>query len=213
MVRKIPAVRIKYAWLLSDSASVVMNEKWGDGTPLRSFKEYEKIASKYEQWWQPYNDKIIKGICEILDLEFRQNIIDVYVAPWFNAISDPMVIGPALHNEDDLINTLAHEMLHRLLTDNTTYDYDYDLLTQWHGLFGQDHSMTALVHIPVHAAMEALYVDVLDRPDLLALDIKETSSYKPYANAWKYVKKVGYKKIINQLLAESKQMKDKAKKT
>ena len=38
-MKKIPTVRIKYAWLLADTASVVMNEKWGDGTPLQKSVE------------------------------------------------------------------------------------------------------------------------------------------------------------------------------
>lgn len=185
-----------------------MNEKWGDGTPLRSFKEYEKIATKYEKWWRPHNDEFLRGICDILKLEFRQNIIDVYVAPWFSPISDPMVIGPAFKNQDDLVNTLAHEMLHRLITDNTTYGYDFDFLTQWRGLFGDTHSQNTLIHIPVHAAMEALYTDILDRPDLLELDIKQTAEYKAYKDAWKYVKKVGYRQIIDQLLAASTPVKN-----
>lgn len=195
---KIPQVRIKYAWLLANSASVVMNEKWGDGTPLRSFKEYEKIAEKYEKWWRPHNDQVLLGICEILGLEFRQNIIDVNVAPWFSPISDPMTIGPAFKTNDDLVNTLVHEMLHRLITDNTLYPYDYDFLSQWREMFGSEHAQNTLIHIPVHAAMEALYAK-LDRPDLLLLDIEQTKKYKAYRDAWVYVKKVGYQAVIDKL--------------
>ncbi|HMR73366.1 MAG TPA: hypothetical protein PKD68_05180, partial [Candidatus Saccharibacteria bacterium] len=191
----IPQVRIKYAWLLANSASVVMNEKWGDGTPLRSFKEYEKVAAKYEKWWRPYNDQVLEGICEILGLEFRQNIIDVNVAPWFSPISDPMTIGPAFTTADNLVDTMAHEMLHRLITDNTTYPYDYDFLTQWRAMFGDEHAQNTLIHIPVHAAMEALYIK-LDRPDLLALDLEQTKEYKEYKDAWTYVRKVGYKEVV-----------------
>lgn len=208
---KIPEVRIKYAWLLSNTASVVMNEKWGDSTPLRSFKEYEKIALKYEKWWRPYNDQILKGICELLNLSFRQNIIDVNVAPWFNPISDPMVIGPAFENQDDVVNTLAHEILHRLITDNTIYPYDFDFFTEWEGLFGKDHARNTLIHIPVHAVMEALYRDVLNRPELVDLDKKQTSSYKAYKDAWKYVEKVGYKKILKQLTSASAAVNSKLK--
>lgn len=204
---KIPEVRIKYAWLLANTASVVMNEKWGDGTPLRSFKEYEKIATKYEKWWRPYNDQILNGICKVLDLRFRQNIVDVNVAPWFSPISDPMTIGPAFKEQDDLVNTLAHEMLHRLITDNTTYPYDYDFLSEWEGLFGKDHSRNTLIHIPVHATMEALYRDILHRPELIELDKKQVAEYKAYADAWKYVEKVGYKTIIKQLTDASARIK------
>lgn len=207
----IPQVRIKYAWLLANIASVVMNEKWGDGTPLRSFKQYEEIAARYEKWWRPYNDRILENICEILGLEFRQNIIDVNVAPWFSPISDPMTIGPAFKTADDLVNTLAHEMLHRLITDNTIYPYDYDFLSQWSEMFGDNHAQNTLIHIPVHAAMEALYVK-LGRADLLELDLKQTKQYKEYKDAWTYVKRVGYKEIIDKLTRASREFGESSKK-
>jgi len=196
----LPQVRIKYAWLLANAASVVMNEKWGDGRPLRSFDEYVAIAERYEKWWRPHNDVILTKMCDILQLQFRQNIIDVNVAPWFSPISDPMTIGPAFRSEDDLVNTLTHEMLHRLLTDNTAYPYDYDFLAEWRGMFGDEHSQNTLVHIPVHAAMEALYHDI-DRRDLLELDIQQTKHQEAYRDAWSYVRKVGYEEVIDKLVA------------
>ncbi len=195
----IPSVRIKYAWLLSDVASGVLNEKYGDGTPLRSYDEYVEIASKYQKWWNPHNDAILQGICKILDLEFRQNIIDVNVAPWFTPISDPMVVGPAFESQDQFINTLTHEMIHRLITDNTAIDYDHNFVQDWKKLFGESHDWNTLVHIPVHAVMKKLYLDVLNRKGLFELDIEETKNYKPYADAWKYVNANDYNEIINSL--------------
>ncbi len=195
----IPEVRIKYAWLLSNAASVVMNEAWGDGTPLRSYNEYVKIAEKYREWWAPHNDVIMHGMCDMLGLQFRQNIIDVNVAPWFTPISDPMVIGPAFQTQNDLVNTLTHELLHRLLTDNTSYDYEHNFVQDWKEMFGTNHAKNMLIHIPIHACMKKLYLDILDRPDLLALDIKTVERNPPYANAWKYVNEHDYNKIIAKL--------------
>lgn len=183
-----------------------MNEKFGDGTPLRSFDEYAAIARKYEKWWRPYNDTVMHGICDILELRFRQNIIDVYVAPWFWPISDPMILGPAFKNKDYFLTNLIHEMLHRLITDNTTYDYYFDFLAQWKKMFGKNLAFNTLVHIPVHAALEAVYRDVLKRPELIELDFEDQND-EDYINSWKYVQKVGYKKIIAQLKEAKKEIK------
>lgn len=199
MAKTIPEVRIKYAWLLADAASTVMNEKYGNGTPLRSFEAYEEIAHQYEEWWRPHNDKILHGLCDMLNLEFRQNLIDVNVAPWFSPISDPMVIGPAFKTEDALVNTLTHEIVHRLLTDNTSTDYDHDFLTDWKKLFGESHDWNTLVHIPVHAVMKKLYLDGIDRPDLLAFDINDVKDNPPYAAAWAYVEANDYVGIVKSL--------------
>jgi hypothetical protein len=199
MTMAIPEVRIKYAWLLSDVASTVMNEKYGDGTPLRSFDEYEEIVQKYREWWNSYSSIVLHGICDILQLEFRQNVIDVNVAPWFTPISDPMVIGPAFSSQDSLVNTIAHEMIHRLITDNTDIDYEHDFLSDWKNLFGDTRDWNTLVHIPVHATMKKLYLDIINRPDLYELDMNEVEQNKPYADAWSYVNSHDYHEIIASL--------------
>jgi hypothetical protein len=199
MAKTIPEIRIKYAWLLAGEASVVMNEKYGDGTPLRSHEEYEEIVEKYRTWWQQHNDKVLHGLCDIVNLEFRQNIIDINVAPWFSPISDPMVIGPAFKSEDALVNTITHELIHRLITDNTSVKYDHDFLADWRKLFGESHEWNTLVHIPVHAVMKKLYLDVIDRPDLLKLDIEDLKANPPYAAAWAYVEDGDYAGIVNSL--------------
>lgn len=113
---RLPEVRIRYAFLLSDQASEGLNKLWGDGTPLLSFDEYTEIAQKYQKWWDEdgIGAAIVRGICEVTGLKFRQNIIDVHVAPWFHAFSSPMVMGVIFKNKDEFLNVLTHEMIHRL---------------------------------------------------------------------------------------------------
>lgn len=199
MTQGIPNIRIKYGWLLASITSEAMQEKYSRGEALGNYSELTDIAMKYDQWWQPYSERILRGICDILDLQFTQNVIDIYVSPWFNPISDPMVIGPAFDSEDILINTIAHELIHRLITDNTAIDYEHDFISDWKKLFGDSHDWNTLVHIPVHATMKVLYIDVLNRPDLFKLDIEEVKDNKPYVDAWTYVNKHNYKDIVASL--------------
>jgi len=197
-MKKIPEIRISYGWLVADTASEVLNEKWGDGTALRTIEEYQAIAQKYEEWWKPFNDQILQAMCDTFGLEFRQSIIDIYVVPWFYAISDPMIIGPGFETQDAVVNTLTHELLHRLLTDNTATNHGHDFLKDWRQLFG-DLPFNTLVHIPVHAGMKNIYSNVVNRPDLLEMDMKDMADNPDYANAWKYVEEHDYKKIIHKL--------------
>lgn len=97
MNSKLPIIRIKDAWLLREAASVPLNELWGNGEPLRSDEEYVAITESYRSAWEPFEQKILTSMTELLGLSFSQNIIDVHIAPWFNGISDPMVIG-VLHD-------------------------------------------------------------------------------------------------------------------
>ena len=111
-----------------------------------------------------------------------------------------MVIG--INREPDVfVDTLTHELLHRLLTDNTSAPYETMLTDEWQKLFGKNHTFGTLVHIPGHAVHKAIYLDILKEPKRLKRDIAENNKYNAtdYINAWDYVEKHGYKEIIKQL--------------
>mgnify|MGYP000223946240 CR=1 FL=1 len=185
-----------------------LNEKFGDGTPLRSYDEYVAITKQYDEWWQPHSEKILKGLCDITGLEFAQNTIDVYVAPWFYAFSSPMVIGVIFRDKDELISVVSHEIVHRLLTDNTKFGLYHNYLKDWRKLFGKDHSNVTLAHIPVHAILEKLYRDILNQPDIIEIDKKQSKQKAAYQKSWQYVQDHGYDWIIEQLVAIENSLKN-----
>lgn len=193
-------VRIKDAWLLRESASTHLNELWGKGKPLNSDDYYADKAKTYQKAWGRYEHKILTGMTGILDMSFRQNIIDVYVAPWFYAFSDPMVIG-VIFKPDEFVDTLTHELIHRLLTDNSAIPNKLNLIPRWEKLFGKQHSFKTLTHIPVHAVHKAIYLDTLKEPERLERDINKDrkSGNKAYIASWDYVDEHGYEEIINKL--------------
>lgn len=206
LLDELPTIRIKDAWLLRENTSNHLDEIWRKDTdkPIANNPEYDKWLTKrvasYQKAWKPFEQKVLLGMTETLELTFRQNIIDVNIAPWFNAFSDPMVIG-VVQEPDVFIDTLTHELLHRLLTDNTAIPHETQLLSEWERLFGKQHSFTALVHIPVHAVHKAIYLDVLKQPERLERDIANNKKYRAtdYVAAWDYVEKHGYKEIIEKL--------------
>lgn len=204
----LPQIRIKNAWLLRNAASVHLHKLWGEGEELVSIEWIDKKVDIYRKAWLPYETKVLNGICNTLGLSFRQNIIDVYIAPWFMAFSDPMVIG-VIYEPKDFVDVLTHELLHRLLTDNSVIDrmhFAYD--KEWQRLFGKKHSFKALVHIPVHAVHKAIYLDVLDEPERFIHDVVmvHTHNSTAYIEAWDYVEKYGYEHIIEQLKESYKKL-------
>lgn len=197
-----PEIRIQDAWLIRVNVSVHLHELWAkDGQELADDDWMERKVKEYQKAWKPYEKKILTGLYETLDLKYRQNIIDVYIAPWFNAFSDPMVIG-VMMKSDVFVDTLTHELIHRLLTDNLTIPYQTGILMpEWQKLFGKKHTFTTLVHIPVLAVHKAIYLDVLNEPERYERDVRKNKEYKAtdYIKAWEYVDKNGYKEIINKL--------------
>lgn len=203
---KYPEIRIKDAWLLRQAASQYLHELWAEeGQTLVDDARMEGIVADYIEAWKPYEEKIIHGMCEVLGLEFRQNIIDVNVAPWFHAFSDPMVIGTK-YAPSRFVEVLTHEIIHRLLTDNLQTSYSTVYTDDWKKLFGEDHNFVTLVHIPVHAVLQALFVDILGEPDRLKNDREMCKKWPLYDDAWGYVDKHGYKIIIDQLRANYSQI-------
>lgn len=208
----LPEIRIKDACLLRINASQQLHKLWGEeGDELADDKHMDKIVKAYQKAWEPKEKVILESICKLYNLSFRQNVIDVHIAPWFSAFSDPLVIG-VKYSPDEFIDTLAHELLHRLFTDNTTLPYKSNvLLEEWQKLFGKDYYFNTLVHIPVHAGMKYIYIDVLKQPKRLRRDIKSSEDNaktwgKPYVTAWEYVESNGYKEISDQLKNSYKEL-------
>ncbi len=210
----LPEIRIKDAWLLRENASKHLHELWGKNKTLADDEWMEKRVADYKKAWNPLEHKILTAMTELLDLSFRQNIVDVYVAPWFNAFSDPMVIG-VMKEPDEFIDILTHELIHRLLTDNTAVPHETMLLNEWQKLFGKKHSFGTVVHIPVHAVHKAIYLDTLKQPERLKRDIDNNKIYDAtdYINAWDYVDKHDYTEIIEQLRESYKELKGQTRKT
>ncbi len=204
----LPEIRIKHGWLLHDAISVNLHKLWGDGKELASHERVREIVAEYQEAWEPYEEKILTGMTELLGTNFRQNIIDVYVAPWFKAFSDPMVIG-VIYEPDEFVDVLTHELLHRLLTDNTATSDGLKLVKEWKRLFGEDHSFKTLVHIPVHSLHKAIYFDVLNEPQRLHRELARLKENKmpEYLKAWEYVEEHGYQGITEKLSGMYQRMK------
>lgn len=194
-----PQIRIKNAWLIREQVSTHLHKLWGsEDKPMANDKQMDEIVQAYRDAWEPYEQKILAAMCEELGLSFRQNIIDVYIAPWFHAFSDPMIIG-VIHKPDRFVEILTHELLHRLLTDNNESPDDTKYRQYWAKLFGNDHTSRALVHIPVHATLQAIFDDHLHEPQRTVNDRERCKEWPAYDAAWKYVEQEGYREIIGKL--------------
>lgn len=173
-------------------------------TDERSKLSRSEITEKLEQYeaaWRPYEKRLIEGMCALFNLEFRQNVIDIYAAPFYTSFSSPLFIATK-YDPGRAVEVIAHELIHVLLYDNTSSSVDSFSETErkWRQLFGDGLDDVALIHVPVHAALQALFDDVLAEPARTLQDKEKCSSHPPYKAAWDYVEKVGYKKILEMLV-------------
>jgi len=192
--KHLPEIRIKYAWLLTQQVAEPMLAYYDPDSKLRERKEYEAIAAQYEKWWMPHEQRILEAMHEVTGLTFKQNVIDVHVAPFFYAFSSPLVIGVQFQSQQKLVSTLTHELVHRLLMDNVSHD-DSNTIDEWTQLFGE-RDFVELVHIPVHSVMHEVFIDKLSEPLFLKSEGLEHASYR---NSWKYVEEQGYQAINKKL--------------
>lgn len=197
--RAYPQIRIKNGWLIYQNASVHLHKLWGKNKKLASMKEVDLKILSYQKAWDKHEKQIMEGMQKILGLKFNQNIIDVYIAPWFDAFSDPMVIGNKFDPEY-FVDVLTHELLHRLLTDNTKIK-KIRLIPKWKKCFGKNHNLTTLVHIPVHATQKAIFIEILKQPSRAKRDFEKMKELKAkdYISSWQYVEKNDYRDLIKRV--------------
>ena len=205
-----PEVRIIAAVLLAKKASQYIHQvKDTSGRDMMGEEKVREVASVYQKAWQPYCETVLGGLNDILELSFRKNIIDVYIAPWFTAFSTPLVVG-VHYDPERFVQVLAHELTHVLLTDNNEIPYhSIDYVTHRKRLYGSDLSPSTLAHIEVHAILEELYTSYLKKEEWLRADKATCQLFTDYKIAWDYVDEHGYKTIITKLKKSYNQLEKK----
>ena len=200
---KTPEIRIYFSWLLYDHVSKDLFEKYSHGSQkLASKEKCFELARDYRNEWAKYDKKILSALSEVTGLTFYRQVIDVACAPWLAGQSDPLMLS-FYYEPDQFVDILTHELCHVLLTDNKVYaehsSPDWLNLTErWSKLFGE-HSTTATVHIPVHALLKYIFVDILHDPERVNRDMADCKGNEPYEKSWEYVNAHDYKEIIGKL--------------
>lgn len=203
----VPSIRIHDSRLLFNSISEDEHIRWAERTsqPLVKFEDTTVYARELRDIWNKRESVILSAMMNLYGVEFNRNIIDVYVSPWNSSISDPLILNPGRPPEIQ-VDTLMHELLHVLFTDNTSYclydeNHEKQLVDCWRDMFGSNLEFKTLMHIPVHAGLKALFLDTLDEPIRLERDISRHQKNPAYKAAWEYVESHDYQQINTDLKA------------
>lgn len=201
----IPEIRIQSSMLLFNSISENERKTWANdiGQDAPTFQQIENYTAELQKAWEEHAQTVLEAMVDVYGVEFKKTIIDIYVAPWNKSISNPLIINPSRPPEIQ-IETVVHELLHVLFTDNTSFsmhdkDQETKLIDEWRSLFGDELEWKTLVHIPVHAGLKAIFLDTLNAPERLERDILRHQNNPDYRKAWEYVEENDYITINNQL--------------
>lgn len=190
---KQPEIRIRYGWFLDGlfRRLVELNPEIKNKN-YPSQKRIEQKIEDYKKTWKKIEAKALSGICQVLDLEFYQHLIDVYIVGRVRSFSDPLVISS--HFEpNEFCDILIHELIHRILTDNTRH---IDVHSIWNEMFPGEPRLV-LNHVLVHAVHEYIYRDVMKDVLRLERDIKR-SNRPEYKRSWDIVKEKGYRQVMER---------------
>lgn len=191
----LPKIRIYSAiYLLGPASKQLFKLNIKKGLKYPSPDEFLRTVKNYKKAWAKHEGRLLKGICDVLKLRFFQNTIDVHVVPyWPTSISNPMIIH-SYYDPDRFVDILTHELLHRLLTDNTS---KLDVKKIWGKMFPDKKQITRN-HILVHAVHKYLFLEILKSKSRLERDIEWSQKFPAYKESWDFVEKKGYKEIIRE---------------
>lgn len=200
-MKSIPEIRFMFSYLLYYGESRTIYDAKNLDQEYPTLEECIEKVGQYEKAWRKKEQIIIEGMCRLYGLEFYKPIIDVSVAPFFVPKSEPLTIN--FNYEPDLtLDIITHELLHVLFTDNTKInkpESGINLFKAWEDILGAGHERHVLVHIPIHAGLKALYLDILKEPTRLERDINRCSKWPGYRAAWDYVQANDYKEINKKI--------------
>ncbi|MEK7148388.1 MAG: hypothetical protein AAB770_00555 [Patescibacteria group bacterium] len=198
--KKLPQIIIRYSKLLDPififycQNNPELKKGWGDWVPMSREKLDENIKL-FRKEWKRDEEKILRGICNILRLDFYRNVIPVYIVSGNpRQLSEPLVIKGDYSNPARFVDTLIHELIHVILTDNG----EKVPISIEEKMFPNESHVTQ-VHVIVYAVLRYIYLEVLNDKERFEKYISTTKS-KDYIRALKIVEERGHRELIEQFI-------------
>jgi hypothetical protein len=194
----IPEVRIMYSEFLDTRIQQLFNGQQKAGLiPLEKVYPAPELilekAKAYQAAWEP-RKLVLAYTQEILSLHFYANVIDAYAVGFMKGpFSLPIVID-SNPPPDVYIDILTHEIVHRLISDNTQKVRGEKIAR---AMFPEETVMCA-IHVVIHAMLKKVYVEFLGDSQRLAADKQRVKKGPDYTRAWELVESLGENKIIEQ---------------
>lgn len=196
---KLPEIKIFYNGLI-DPFFIAHNKhyekngwnKWVPPTKEEVLKKTEELRSL----WKKDEETILTAMCDITNLNFKRNLIDVHIVSGSpRDISRPLIISA--HNpKENFVASLTHELIHKLFSDNIENGVYKEIFKD---LFSEE-TKTTQNHIILFAILKHIYLDVLKDKEKLKKLIEKSQNHTTdeYSRAWDILNKEGYQELIEK---------------
>jgi len=158
-----PKIEFRYSWIYDQryrNSSKIKKyfEKIGKTYP--SSIEIQKYIKSVEVLWKKQDKKILKELSSIMKLNWNRENIICYVVGRGRPFSDPLTMR-LYKNKYDFIDTLTHEMIHQLQTQNVGKFqlWKQKVLTKKY----TKESITTKNHILLHAVHWELFMRIFNK--------------------------------------------------
>lgn len=154
---------------------------WNDWTPPTE-EELKRRIKIYKEEWRKYN--IVRDLYKTLGLSFKRNVIDVFIVSGISRASSHPIIIKSGFKPKEFVTTLAHELIHVILTENKIKRVVYN----------KKESDTVNNHVIVFAVLKK----ILDQ-ELWGIQVKMTRS-RDYLKALQISEEIGVDNVIKKMM-------------
>lgn len=194
----IPKINIEYNKFLDPifTAWIRSHDEWKDWIPPTK-EIVDNRVDVLTNAWIKYEKKVLNAISDVTGLQYKRNEIDVYIVSGnLRTFSRPIVMKSG-YSPDFFVNVLIHELIHCIYSDNKK------LIGKALHYPHENHNVS--VHVYLNAILKYIFIDVLNEPERLHLDISKVSKSKlGYDIAWDIVEKSNYKALIEEFKSKIK---------
>lgn len=156
---------------------------WNDWKPPTS-EELEERIKNYKDEWKKHS--IVRDISDCVGLSFNRDVIDVFIVSGVSrASSHPIIIKSGFHPKEFVV-TLAHELIHRILTINKIPVITFD----------EKESRTTNNHVIVFAVLKKILDEELWNIALKRMGEHSTDEYK---RSFQLTEKIGLEKVLGMI--------------
>ena len=153
--------------------------------------EVNKKIKQYIEAGSPIKDRVIEAIEKMTKRPFPYSVVNVSIVWIVYRTEAQTMIFPASLSVDEFIILLTHELMH-LSWPLYTVEFEEKY---------KDEKPIVRDHIIIHATLQHLWCDILNRPDYLEISRARSNRHSTdeYTKAWEIIDKEGCRKVLNYI--------------